>query len=113
MKSNYRTEAANGSIGIRAPSTVPGSVVEGADCIWDTLTPQEQEKVKTGLLVPATDVIRQHKMGIRVRVGAETHLLIANPSARPVLVQPHQVDSGIAWLTQGRDGLLRVSHLVP
>ncbi len=30
-----------------------------------------------------------------------------------VLVQTHQVDSRIAWLTQGKDGLLRVSHLVP
>lgn len=40
------------------------TVVEGADCIWDTLTPGEQEKVKEGLLIPATDVIRQHKMGI-------------------------------------------------
>ncbi|MBI4664644.1 MAG: heparinase II/III family protein [Verrucomicrobia bacterium] len=39
-------------------------VVEGADCIWDMLSAEEQAKVKEGLLLPATDVIRQHKMGI-------------------------------------------------
>ena len=40
------------------------TVIEGADCFWDTLSPDEQKRVKEGLLVPATDVIRQHKMGI-------------------------------------------------
>lgn len=40
------------------------TVVEGADCIWDTLASEEQEKVRNGLLVPATEVIRQHKLGI-------------------------------------------------
>ncbi len=40
------------------------TVVEGTDCIWDTLTSEEQQKVKDGLLLPATGVIRQHKMGI-------------------------------------------------
>ncbi len=40
------------------------TVVEGADCIWDTLAREEQQKVKEGLLAPATDVIRRHKMGI-------------------------------------------------
>ncbi len=40
------------------------TAVEGADCIWDTLSAEEQKKVKEGLLYPATDVIRQHKMGI-------------------------------------------------
>ncbi len=40
------------------------TVVEGVDCIWDTLTAEEQQRVKRGLLIPATDVIRQHKLGI-------------------------------------------------
>ncbi|HEY5909772.1 MAG TPA: heparinase II/III family protein [Verrucomicrobiae bacterium] len=40
------------------------TVVEGADCIWDTLSGEEQRKVKEGLLTPATGVIRQHKLGI-------------------------------------------------
>ena len=40
------------------------TVVEGADCFWDTLSPDEQKQVKEQLLVPATDVIRQHKMSI-------------------------------------------------
>lgn len=40
------------------------TVVEGADCVWDTLSTEDQEKVKTGLLLPATKVIREHKMGI-------------------------------------------------
>jgi oligo-alginate lyase len=40
------------------------TVVEGADCVWDTLAKEEQEKVERGLLRPATDIIRRHKMGI-------------------------------------------------
>ncbi len=40
------------------------TVVEGADCFWDTLDDSEQKQVREGLLIPATDVIRQHKMGI-------------------------------------------------
>jgi hypothetical protein len=36
------------------------TVVEGTDCIWDTLASEERQKVKNGLLVPATEVIRQH-----------------------------------------------------
>ena len=40
------------------------TVVEGADCIRDTLNGEEQQKVKDGLLCPATDVIRQHKLAI-------------------------------------------------
>ncbi|MCY3017883.1 MAG: heparinase II/III family protein, partial [Planctomycetota bacterium] len=40
------------------------TVVEGADCIWDTLSAAEQTKVKDGLLYPATKVIRDHRMGI-------------------------------------------------
>lgn len=40
------------------------TVVEGADCIWDTLKPEEQKKITEGLLLPAVGVIRQHKMGI-------------------------------------------------
>jgi oligo-alginate lyase len=40
------------------------TLVEGADCLWDTLSADEQRKVTEGLLRPATDVIRQHKMGI-------------------------------------------------
>ena len=40
------------------------TMVEGADCIWETLTQDEVRKVTEGLFIPATDVIRQHKMGI-------------------------------------------------
>ncbi len=40
------------------------TVVEGADCIWDTLTKAEQGEVTEWLLRPAMEVIRQHKMGI-------------------------------------------------
>lgn len=40
------------------------SVVQGADCIWDSLTAEQQRAVTEGLLRPATDVIRQHRMGI-------------------------------------------------
>lgn len=39
-------------------------VVQGADGIWDTLTPHEQRQVEAGLLRPATDLIRAHRMGI-------------------------------------------------
>ncbi len=65
---NIRGEAKVGG-GKVGPQTLDEStwlitVVEGADCIWDTLSDEEQKKVKDGLLYPATDVIRQHKMGI-------------------------------------------------
>jgi len=40
------------------------TVVEGADCFWNTLNPEEQQRVKNGLLLPATQLIRQHKLGI-------------------------------------------------
>lgn len=40
------------------------TMVEGADCIWDTLSSEETKKVIDGLFIPATDVIRRHKMGI-------------------------------------------------
>jgi hypothetical protein len=65
---NIRGEARVGG-GKVGPQTLDEStwlitVVEGADCIWDTLTAEEQQKVKDGLLYPATDVIRQHKMSI-------------------------------------------------
>ena len=40
------------------------TIVEGADCIWDTLTTEEQKSVERHLLRPATDIIRQHKMAI-------------------------------------------------
>jgi len=40
------------------------TVVEGADCIWDTCSADEQRTVTDGLLYPATKVIRDHKMGI-------------------------------------------------
>ena len=40
------------------------TVVEGADCFWDTLKSEEQQKVKDGLFLPATQLIRQHKMGV-------------------------------------------------
>jgi hypothetical protein len=40
------------------------TVVEGADCIWDTLTADEQAVAKGKLFLPATKVIRDHKMGI-------------------------------------------------
>jgi oligo-alginate lyase len=40
------------------------TVLEGADCVWDALSADEQKRVESGLLRPATEVIRQHKMGI-------------------------------------------------
>jgi oligo-alginate lyase len=40
------------------------TVVEGADCFWDTIKSEEQQKIKDGLLLPATQLIRQHKLGI-------------------------------------------------
>lgn len=40
------------------------AVAEGADCIWNTLTSDEQKNVEEHLLRPAADVIRQHKMKI-------------------------------------------------
>lgn len=40
------------------------TMVEGADCIWPKLTPDEQQTVTDKLLRPATDVIREHKMGV-------------------------------------------------
>lgn len=40
------------------------TVVEGLDCIWNTLSASDQKTIETGLLRPATDVIRQHKMKI-------------------------------------------------
>jgi len=51
------------------PQTLDESVwlitmVEGADCIWPTLIADERKEVEEKLLRPATDVIRQHKMGI-------------------------------------------------
>ncbi len=65
---NIRGEAKVGG-GKVGPQTLDEStwlitVVEGADCIWDTLSEAEQTAVKDGLLYPATDVIRQHKIGI-------------------------------------------------
>jgi len=65
---NTRGEAKVGG-GKVGPQTLDEStwlitVVEGADCIWDTLSADEQQQVKQGLLLPATDIIRRHKMGI-------------------------------------------------
>ncbi len=65
---NIRGEAKVGG-GKVGPQTLDEStwlitMVEGADCIWDTLSEAEQKQVKEGLLYPATSVIRQHKMGI-------------------------------------------------
>ncbi|MBI5383982.1 MAG: heparinase II/III family protein [Verrucomicrobia bacterium] len=65
---NTRGEAKVGG-GKVGPQTLDEStwlitMVEGADCIWDTLSADEQQRVKDGLLLPATDVIRQHKMSI-------------------------------------------------
>ncbi len=40
------------------------TMIEGADCIWNTLTVTEQKGVEEHLLRPATDIIRQHKMKI-------------------------------------------------
>ncbi|MBI4323973.1 MAG: alginate lyase family protein [Chloroflexi bacterium] len=65
---NIRGEAKVGG-GKVGPQTLDEStwlitMVEGADCIWDTLSAAEQKQVKEGLLYPATSVIRQHKMGI-------------------------------------------------
>ncbi len=39
-------------------------MVEGADCVWDTLSTAEQERVSDKLIRPAVQVIRQHRMGI-------------------------------------------------
>lgn len=65
---NIRGEAQVGG-GKVGPQTLDEStwlitIVEGADCIWETLSQDEIKKVTDGLLIPATDVIRQHKMGI-------------------------------------------------
>lgn len=65
---NIRGEARVGG-GKVGPQTLDEStwlvtVAEGADCIWETLNEEEQKKVTNDLLYPATDVIRQHKMGI-------------------------------------------------
>lgn len=40
------------------------TVAEGADCIWDTLSNREQTAVRGDLLLPATDIIHQHKLKI-------------------------------------------------
>jgi len=40
------------------------TMIEGADCIWNELTDSEKSKVSDGLVRPATDIIRKHKMGI-------------------------------------------------
>ena len=40
------------------------SVCQGADLIWDRLTPSEQSQIETGLLRPGAETIRRHKMGI-------------------------------------------------
>lgn len=40
------------------------TMVEGADCVWDTFAPSERRQMEEGLLRPATAIIRQHKMGI-------------------------------------------------
>ncbi len=65
---NTKGEAKTGG-GKVGPQTLDEStwlidVVEGADCFWDTLSAAEQQQVKEGLLYPATDVIRRHKLGI-------------------------------------------------
>ncbi len=39
-------------------------MAQGADAVWDTLTPADRETLKTRLFYPAAEVIRQHKMGI-------------------------------------------------
>jgi len=39
-------------------------VCQGADLIWDRLSTEEQKKVETGLIRPAVEVIRNHKIGI-------------------------------------------------
>lgn len=40
------------------------TMVEGADCIWDTLAEDEKKKIEERLLRPAVAIIRQHKMKI-------------------------------------------------
>ncbi len=40
------------------------TMVEGADCIWSTLTTDEQKNLEQHLLRPAAEIIRQHKMKI-------------------------------------------------
>ncbi len=37
---------------------------QGADLIWDTLSPEERRTAETGLFRPAAEVIRSHRMGI-------------------------------------------------
>ena len=39
-------------------------MVEGADCIWDTLSSGEQQHIADKLVRPAVQVIRDHRMGI-------------------------------------------------
>lgn len=65
---NIKNEAKVGG-GKVGPQTLDEStwlitVVEGADCIWDVLSAEEQTTVTDKLLYPATKVIRDHKMGI-------------------------------------------------
>ena len=40
------------------------TALEGADCVWDTLSPDERQTVAQKLIYPATKVIRDHRMGI-------------------------------------------------
>ena len=63
---NGRERVGGGKVG---PQTLDEStwlitVAEGADCIWETLSPDEQQKATKQLFMPATEVIRAHKMGI-------------------------------------------------
>ncbi|MCX8157503.1 MAG: heparinase II/III family protein [Verrucomicrobiae bacterium] len=40
------------------------TLLGGADTVWSTLTDAERQQLTTGLLLPATRLIREHKMGI-------------------------------------------------
>jgi hypothetical protein len=40
------------------------TVCQGADLVWDRLSPADRMTIETGLLRPAAETIRRHKMGI-------------------------------------------------
>lgn len=39
-------------------------LTQGYDLVWDTLSPEERERIEKNVLLPAAEVIRGHKMGV-------------------------------------------------
>ncbi len=65
---NIRGEAKVGG-GKVGPQTLDESVwliamVEGADLVWSSLSAEDQRQIAEGLIRPAVEIIRQHRMGI-------------------------------------------------